>query len=68
VFIEGGGVTVSRFLVASCLHRLQIAISPFILGQGRPGIDVGQTLRLRPRVRRFNLAEDVLFECCFDDG
>jgi diaminohydroxyphosphoribosylaminopyrimidine deaminase / 5-amino-6-(5-phosphoribosylamino)uracil reductase len=67
IFIEGGGVTVSRFLLASCLHRLQIAVSPFILGQGRPGIDVGQTLRLRPRVRRFNLAEDVLFECCFDD-
>lgn len=67
IFIEGGGVTVSRFLAASCLHRLQIAVSPFILGQGRPGIDVGQTLRLRPRVRRFNLADDVLFECCFDD-
>ena len=68
IFIEGGGVTVSRFLAAHCLHRLQIAVSPFILGQGRPGIDVGQTLRLRPRVRRFNLADDVLFECCFDDG
>lgn len=68
IFIEGGGVTVSRFLAAQCLHRLQIAVSPFILGQGRPGIDVGQTLRLRPRVRRFNLADDVLFECCFDDG
>jgi diaminohydroxyphosphoribosylaminopyrimidine deaminase/5-amino-6-(5-phosphoribosylamino)uracil reductase len=67
IFIEGGGVTVSRFLAASCLHRLQIAVSPFILGQGRSGIDVGQALRLRPRVRRFNLADDVLFECCFDD-
>jgi riboflavin-specific deaminase-like protein len=63
IFIEGGGVTVSRFLAASCLDRLQLAISPLIMGQGRPGIDLGETLRLRPRVRRFVLDEDILFEC-----
>jgi riboflavin-specific deaminase-like protein len=66
VFIEGGGVTVSRFLAARCLDRLQLAVSPLIMGQGKPGIDLGETLRLRPRVRRFELAHDVLFECCFD--
>ncbi len=65
IFIEGGGVTVSRFLAARCLDRLQLAVSPLIMGQGRPGIDLGETLRLRPRVRRFQLAEDILFECCF---
>jgi diaminohydroxyphosphoribosylaminopyrimidine deaminase / 5-amino-6-(5-phosphoribosylamino)uracil reductase len=69
VFIEGGGVTVSRFLAAGCLDRLQLAVSPLIMGQGKPGIDLGETLRLRPLVRRFELAPDVLFECCFDgDG
>jgi riboflavin-specific deaminase-like protein len=68
VFIEGGGVTVSRFLAARCLDRLQIAVSPFIMGQGRPGIDLAETLRLRPTVRRYELADDVLFECCFDDA
>lgn len=67
VFIEGGGVTVSRFLSAGCLHRLQLAVSPLIMGQGKPGIDLGETLRLRPRVRRFELSHDVLFECCFDE-
>jgi riboflavin-specific deaminase-like protein len=66
VFIEGGGVTVSRFLAARCLDRLQLAVSPLIMGQGKPGIDLGETLRLRPHVRRFELAADVLFECCFD--
>jgi len=65
VFIEGGGVTVSRFLAARCLDRLQLAVSPLIMGQGRPGIDLGETLRLRPRVRRFQLDDDILFECCF---
>jgi diaminohydroxyphosphoribosylaminopyrimidine deaminase/5-amino-6-(5-phosphoribosylamino)uracil reductase len=69
IFIEGGGVTVSRFLAAGCLDRLQLAVSPLIMGQGKPGIDLGETLRLRPLVRRFELAPDVLFECCFDgDG
>jgi diaminohydroxyphosphoribosylaminopyrimidine deaminase / 5-amino-6-(5-phosphoribosylamino)uracil reductase len=66
IFIEGGGVTVSRFLAAGCLDRLQLAVSPLIMGQGKPGIDLGETLRLRPLVRRFDLAHDVLFECCFD--
>lgn len=66
VFIEGGGVTVSRFLAAGCLDRLQIAVSPMIMGQGKPGIELGETLRLRPVVRRFELMQDVLFECCFD--
>jgi riboflavin-specific deaminase-like protein len=65
IFIEGGGVTVSRFLAASCLDRLQLAISPLIMGQGRPGIDLGETLRLRPSVRRFLLDDDILFECQF---
>jgi riboflavin-specific deaminase-like protein len=67
VFVEGGGVTVSRFLSAGCLHRLQLAVSPLIMGQGKPGINLGETLRLRPRVRRFELSHDVLFECCFDE-
>ena len=57
----------SRFLAARCLHRLQLAVSPLIMGQGRPGIDLGETLRLRPSMRRFQLADDILFECCFDD-
>lgn len=66
VFIEGGGVTVSRFLAAGCLDRLQLAVSPLIMGQGKLGVELGETLRLRPLVRRFELAQDVLFECCFD--
>ena len=35
VFVEGGGVTVSRFLAAGCLHRLQITVAPLIIGSGR---------------------------------
>ncbi len=71
VFIEGGGVTVSRFVEAGGLDRLQVTIAPLIIGSGRPGIVLPQVDSLsdglRPRVRRFLLGEDVMFECMFDD-
>jgi riboflavin-specific deaminase-like protein len=70
VFVEGGGVTVSRFLAAGCLHRLQITVAPLIIGSGRPSISLPKIGRLseglRPAVRRFDLGRDVLFECRFD--
>jgi len=71
LFVEGGGVTVSRFLAANALERLQIAMAPVILGSGRPGLalpeiaDLGAALR--PRIRRFVLGGDVLVECILRD-
>ncbi len=67
IFIEGGGVTVSRFLAAGCLDRLQITVSPLIIGSGRPSITLPEIadLRhgLRPKIRRFDLGDDIMFEC-----
>jgi len=69
VFIEGGGATISRFLEAGCLDRLQITIAPIIIGSGRPSIAFPgcQALHqaVRPRVRRFDLGGDTLFDCDF---
>jgi len=71
LFIEGGGVTVSRFLAAGALDRLQIAIAPVVLGSGRSSLSLPEihdlAVALRPRVRRFMLAEDVLVECILHD-
>jgi len=67
VFVEGGGVTVSRFLERRALGRLHLTICPIFIGRGRPGIslpaidNLGEALR--PRTRRFDLGEDVLFDC-----
>lgn len=36
VFVEGGGVTVSRFLAAGALDRLHVTIAPLLLGSGIP--------------------------------
>jgi diaminohydroxyphosphoribosylaminopyrimidine deaminase / 5-amino-6-(5-phosphoribosylamino)uracil reductase len=70
LFIEGGGITVSRFLQARVLDRLHVTISPIFIGAGRRGLllpaidDPG--LALRPKVRRFVLGQDVLFDCQLD--
>jgi riboflavin-specific deaminase-like protein len=70
LFVEGGGVTVSRFLEARAFQRLHLTVSSVFLGAGRPGVQLPGISRLdaalRPQVRRFTLGEDVLFDCNFD--
>jgi riboflavin-specific deaminase-like protein len=67
VLVEGGGVTVSRFLEANLLDRLQIAIAPVLIGNGRPAVRLMPQLRLRdcrrPGYRVFRMGGDVLFDC-----
>ena len=67
VFVEGGGVTVSTFLQANLLDRLQIAIAPILIGNGRPAIRLPPKHRLRdcrrPGYRVFRMGGDVLFDC-----
>ncbi|MFM8546832.1 MAG: RibD family protein [Betaproteobacteria bacterium] len=69
VFVEGGGTTVSRFLQAGALDRLQLTIAPVILGSGRPAVRLPQIsdLRdsLRPVTRQFRLGVDTMIECIF---
>jgi diaminohydroxyphosphoribosylaminopyrimidine deaminase/5-amino-6-(5-phosphoribosylamino)uracil reductase len=69
IFVEGGGTTVSRFLQAGALDRLQLTIAPVILGSGRPAVSLPQIsdLRdsLRPVTRQFRLGADTMIECVF---
>ena len=71
LFVEGGGVTVSRFLMAGALDRLQLTVAPVILGSGRPSLSLPEIVEphqgMRPRLRRFPLGEDVLYECIFHE-
>ncbi|WP_073759359.1 RibD family protein [Streptomyces sp. CB03234] len=66
VLVEGGGVTVSRFLHEGALHRLYVTVAPVLLGDGVPGLAFpGPDLMrdaLRPPMRRTMLGEDTLFE------
>ena len=66
ILIEGGGITVSRFLEAGVLDRLHISVAPLLIGSGRPGITLPEIQTLdqahRPPVRHFRLGSDVLFD------
>lgn len=66
VFIEGGGTTVSGFLQAQLLDRLQIAVAPLLIGAGRPGVQLSGSPRLRdclrPEHRIYRMGDDVLFD------
>lgn len=68
LFIEGGGVTVSRFLAAGALDRLQLTVAAVILGSGRPGLSLDAVADLqhclRPQTRSYPLDRDVLIDCC----
>jgi diaminohydroxyphosphoribosylaminopyrimidine deaminase / 5-amino-6-(5-phosphoribosylamino)uracil reductase len=67
IFVEGGGVTVSMFLEANLLDRLQVAIAPLIIGNGRPAIRLPPQASLsecrRPAYRVFRMGGDVFFDC-----
>jgi len=66
LFVEGGGVTVSRFLAQRCLDRLHLAVAPLLIGDGRPGLRFGSAERLadclRPSCRVFRLGSDQLWD------
>lgn len=68
IFVEGGGVTVSNFLEANLLDRLQVAVAPLIIGDGRPAVRLQQPPAMlrdcrRPRYRVFRMGGDILFDC-----
>jgi diaminohydroxyphosphoribosylaminopyrimidine deaminase / 5-amino-6-(5-phosphoribosylamino)uracil reductase len=69
IFIEGGGVTVSRFLQARALDRLHVAVAPIVIGSGRPAFSLPAIECLddatRLRWRSICMGDDVLFDCVF---
>lgn len=66
LFIEGGGVTVSRWMTAGKLDRLQVATAPVLIGAGRPGLRLpaAASMRscLRPPYRLFRMGQDLLWD------
>jgi diaminohydroxyphosphoribosylaminopyrimidine deaminase/5-amino-6-(5-phosphoribosylamino)uracil reductase len=66
ILVEGGGITVSRFLAQRLLQRLQIAIAPVIIGSGRQGLQLPEVLALseclRPSCRQHQMGPDILWD------
>jgi riboflavin-specific deaminase-like protein len=66
VFVEGGGVTVGRFLAAGLLDRLHVAVAPLLLGSGLSALVLPEAARpedgVRAACRSFPMGADTLFD------
>jgi riboflavin-specific deaminase-like protein len=64
IFVEGGGITVSRFLDAGALDRLHVAVASRIVGVGAPAIQLQVAMHgATARASSYLLGGDVLFDC-----
>jgi riboflavin biosynthesis pyrimidine reductase len=66
VLVEGGAVTLSRFIDAAALDRLHLLVAPMLMGSGRCGLAL-RPIRtvdeaLTPSIRRIALGDDTLFD------
>lgn len=66
VLVEGGGVTISRFLDAGLLDRLHVVVAPMLIGSGRPALSLAPIMRLdaalRPGCRHQIMGDDMFFD------
>lgn len=66
LFVEGGGITVSRFFSAHALDRLHLVVAPVLIGNGRRGLQApAQAVMadcLRPKTRTLALGPDMLWD------
>jgi diaminohydroxyphosphoribosylaminopyrimidine deaminase/5-amino-6-(5-phosphoribosylamino)uracil reductase len=72
LFVEGGGVTVSRFLSQRLLDRLHLGVAPVLIGDGRRGLHFAGAPRLadcaRPRCRVYPMGVDRLWDLDLREG
>ena len=66
LFVEGGGVTVSKFFEDSALHRLHIAVAPLLVGQGTQALQLAGSDAMknahRPPHAIYRMGKDVLWD------
>ena len=69
ILVEGGGVTVSRFVAAGAVDRLHLVVANVLVGAGRAALTLPAPLAAtldacpRPVVRAVPLGGDVLLDC-----
>ncbi|PZO20814.1 MAG: hypothetical protein DCF26_02415 [Burkholderiales bacterium] len=66
LFVEGGGITVSRFFTAGALDRLHLVVAPVLIGNGRRGLQAPAHAVMadcpRPTARTLALGLDMLWD------
>lgn len=72
LFVEGGGVTVSRFLAAGCLDVLHLCVAPVIIGSGREALRLAPIATMQEALRldaeALKMGSDWLFACRLGAG
>lgn len=73
LLIEGGSLTIAKFIQAELLNRLHIAISPILIGDGPMGITLPQgswNLKesLSSETRTFALGSEVVYDLSLTRG
>jgi diaminohydroxyphosphoribosylaminopyrimidine deaminase / 5-amino-6-(5-phosphoribosylamino)uracil reductase len=67
VLVEGGAITIARFMDAGLVDRLHVSISPIIIGSGPAGINLPPIDLLsdarRPSVTVHDIGTDIVFDC-----
>jgi diaminohydroxyphosphoribosylaminopyrimidine deaminase/5-amino-6-(5-phosphoribosylamino)uracil reductase len=70
IFVEGGGLTVSRFLAAGCLDRLHVTVAPVLLGSGIPAFTLPEVARIADGLRFtwqvHEIKPDILLDIAID--
>ena len=71
LLVEGGSITIARFLEAGLLTRLHVSVAPLLIGGGPQGLTLTNPFeRLahapRPETQGFCLGSDAVFDCLFD--
>jgi diaminohydroxyphosphoribosylaminopyrimidine deaminase / 5-amino-6-(5-phosphoribosylamino)uracil reductase len=66
IFVEGGGITVSRFLAAGALDRLHVTVAPLVMGGGVPALPLPPVSRLEDGRRfawnAYRIGGDILLD------
>jgi riboflavin-specific deaminase-like protein len=70
IFVEGGGLTVSRFLAAGCLDQLHVTVAPVLLGSGIPAFTLPEVARIADGLRFswqvHDIPPDILLDIAVD--
>ena len=72
LLIEGGGITIAKFLENGLLNRLHFGIAPLLIGDGPQSITLSNPSDLlahaiRPKMRAYSLGSDVMLDCTMQD-
>jgi riboflavin-specific deaminase-like protein len=68
LLIEGGAITLAKFIESQLIDRLHVAVAPLLIGSGQASLALTNhpmklTEAIRPETKIYSLGSDVLFDC-----